>query len=530
MLNYLELQRLIRNPRPLGANDVNQRNPQGGFPQWTRRVFEGISDRTQGSLRRFSEIGAAADFPESPEVGDLYEVTAAVTDPVTALDFENGDIIYWNGTTWRTLRTKISLDNPAQIKGVITVDGDFTSIPVPDERIEGWVYRCPVGNPTPVTDNTVAPPQTFQPGDEFLWIGDGSTNWINLGPGSATALAYDNSGSGLVAANVQDAIDEVAGGSGGGGGIFTFPEILFVGPGSPGAADDADLNTPFVTIQGALDTIGIPADPADFVRRFIVIVATGVYDEDLVVPAGRLIQLLAMGPVVLGDGSQNWYDSATPRNITWNLDDALELVPDKQRPTLILGPALAPIGAGATIHNAYGSEWFVSGSLIPTLLGAAGTNELALTNVRLARGIDGSGAVGAGINTYIDRIQCGRINPVPVPPTTPTESLVINAPSMRLIYAHECLFGLPYGSQGGHVQVQWWNRIIRCNFRDGFTPSGGSISDPELGRAGMYLTEFVGTYTAGGTLPVDGVTNHSIKATGAIGGGAAKTIISDLTP
>jgi len=95
-----------------------------------------------------------------------------------------------------------------EIKGVITADADFATIPAPAERENGWTYRCPAGNPTPVTDNTVAPPQTFQPGDEFFWV-TGGTNWVNLGPGLAKGIGYDNSSTLLAATNVQDAIDQI---------------------------------------------------------------------------------------------------------------------------------------------------------------------------------------------------------------------------------------------------------------------------------------------------------------------------------
>jgi len=518
MLNYLELQRLLRNPRPLGANDVNQRNPQGGFPQWTGRALAGIAGRTQGSLRRFSEIGAAADFPESPEVGDLYEVTAAVTDPVTALDFENGDIIYWNGTTWRTLRTKISLDNPAQIKGVITVDGDFASIPVPDERIEGWVYRCPVGNPTPVTDNTVAPPQTFQPGDEFLWIGDGSTNWINLGPGSATALAYDNSGSGLVATNVQDAIDEVAGGSGGGGGIFTYPTILYVAPGATGAADDADPNTPFVTIQGAVAAIGgPPVDADDQKRRFIVLIASGSYDENVVLPAARFIELLGIGPWILGDGAGADFASTTPRNLTIQTNSDQEFVIDLDgacRPTVVVGTLVT--GDTSSTHTAYAIGGIISGQVLYQATGGSGTTvELHLNHVKVVDDFDATGHLGA-VNVYVyrsffDGAFIGRS-----PGAAPYDA------TTNIIIAESTEFD-------GLITTFEVSRMVHCQIQGGMDYEGFVNYLPPQGLIGCDLA---GTFTnnGSGNIELDTLSNYYFVANAAAAVPAAKTILHSLVP
>lgn len=65
----------------------------------------------------------------------------------------------------------------------------------------------------------------FEADTGFLKIGDGTTAWNSLDyvPVIASQVPYNNISSGLSATNVQDAIDEVAGG-GAGGGINRFAE------------------------------------------------------------------------------------------------------------------------------------------------------------------------------------------------------------------------------------------------------------------------------------------------------------------
>lgn len=63
-------------------------------------------------------------------------------------------------------------------------------------------------------------------------------------PANAAALSYDNTGSGLTASNVQDAIDEIA--QGGGGGSFTEDELWV----NPDTTQDVAENTQ-ITITAA---------------------------------------------------------------------------------------------------------------------------------------------------------------------------------------------------------------------------------------------------------------------------------------
>ncbi|MBD3261342.1 MAG: hypothetical protein GF334_06590, partial [Candidatus Altiarchaeales archaeon] len=76
------------------------------------------------------------------------------------------------------------------------------------------------------------------------------------------------------------------------GGFWVETYEVWVAPNDPTAQDDLILNTPFVTIQGAIDALevhpspggGVWGSPAGSFSRPQVKVATGIYDEDLLIP------------------------------------------------------------------------------------------------------------------------------------------------------------------------------------------------------------------------------------------------------
>lgn len=93
---------------------------------------------------------------------------------------------------------------------------------------------------------------------------------------------------------------------------------VYVDVTSPSKIEDGSAANPFKTIQAALNAR--PAlDPADLQTAFwSVLIAPGVYDEDLVIPSDGGIYLMGTGGpghyVFLGDPL-----GTTPRGITWNL-------------------------------------------------------------------------------------------------------------------------------------------------------------------------------------------------------------------
>jgi pectin methylesterase-like acyl-CoA thioesterase len=86
----------------------------------------------------------------------------------------------------------------------------------------------------------------------------------------------------------------------------------------------------YTTIQSALDAIGNATSAADFQSPKLIVIAGGVYDEDLTIPLGRILTLQAEGTVILGNGLGSNWSSTNTRNITadYNSADILVLVLD----------------------------------------------------------------------------------------------------------------------------------------------------------------------------------------------------------
>ena len=78
------------------------------------------------------------------------------------------------------------------------------------------------------------------------------------------------------------------------GGIYTGGQVIFVDPAHPGAVDDTDVTTPFITIQQAI-TAAVADGMATADPRQILI-ATGTYTEDIT---------LADGATLVGLGTNN---------------------------------------------------------------------------------------------------------------------------------------------------------------------------------------------------------------------------------
>jgi hypothetical protein len=95
-----------------------------------------------------------------------------------------------------------ALTNPLLFKGEITLPADF---PTSEDVVNGWFYEIKAD----VTDDDATKTntgQSFLEGDEIAWNG---TDWTKIGSHTAEGIQYDNTASGLVATNVQEAIDEL---------------------------------------------------------------------------------------------------------------------------------------------------------------------------------------------------------------------------------------------------------------------------------------------------------------------------------
>ena len=224
-------------------------------------------------------------------------------------------------------------------------------------------------------------------------------------------------------ATVTDALNALAGGGGGGGGFWQQDLQVWVAPLDPAAVDDLDVNTPFLTIQAAINALAAwqpPGGPGQLLwgqgplgsyYRAVVNVASGIYDEDLAIPADAFVIFLAWGPVLLGNGLVEYFSSTTKRNVTWTNDQVAEdagshsVGGTRRRPTLAFAAHVdAP---SSSTHSAYTGGWNITGDLF--LNGGvqpSTTVELHLTDTKIVGEIVGTGTPLTGILNCIF-YRCG---------------------------------------------------------------------------------------------------------------------------
>jgi len=151
---------------------------------------------------------------------------------------------------------------------------------------------------------------------------------------------------------------------------------------APQASQDGSAKYPFATIQGCLDAIGAPASAAEEARGSVIEIAPGVYEEDLVIPAGRFV--LRGSNVQLGT-------ALTPRGITYDND-----------PTAVIAalPGLAIIGVDEDP-----TSFIITGDIVWSDTGAGQQAVLLLKDVDLSGDLDGSA------KTSVDNIlRCDDVN------------------------------------------------------------------------------------------------------------------------
>lgn len=115
--------------------------------------------------------------------------------------------------------------------------------------------------------------------DDILQYDLASTKWKPVSTFSASKTSFANAGTGLVATDVQAAIVETLGRVFDAP-IYASPRTVYVDPQHPFAADDADINTPFVTIMGAINAVTASGAPA---VKTTIMIAAGVYAENIVI-------------------------------------------------------------------------------------------------------------------------------------------------------------------------------------------------------------------------------------------------------
>ena len=262
------------------------------------------------------------------------------------------------------------------------------------------------------------------------------------------------------------AVNTSGGGGGGSGGFFSAPSFYaptYVDPHHPDAADDNDLGTPFLTLSGMITGYtnnNVWGSVAGCYARPVCYVSSGMYDEDITIPADAFLEIVGMGPVTLGDGAGLYFTSTTPRSITWinnqETEDVGSHAPggNNRRPHLIIGTLTSFMGEGISTHTQYATGFTISGDLLfQGGIFPSTTCELHLNGVRLCGMIDVTPVTpGAGIrNGYFQNCRFDS-------------NLLYSG--LNLVQSFQCKYD-------GDVSAGNYSRIVRSYFGGNVTFTGG---------------------------------------------------------
>lgn len=254
---------------------------------------------------------------------------------------------------------------------------------------------------------------------------------------------------------------------------------------------------PCLGIQQSLTNIGDAVTAADVKKPIVVFIGGGTYDEDLTMPNGRIITLVALGTVVLGNGAGSNWASTNSRSVTQTFNTAALQGSD-------IKPALSFVSiTDADMTSTFIAEsggFYISGNL--NITGDGVTNTLNTYNLKLAGNLVHT---DASLTNWQSRktLIAGTV--------TTTGNLVLER-------AYDSRFN-------SLVSVNAYNMVHNCNFAAGMTVQ--SIQQNLLPN-GMFNTNFSGTFTGpASSLRLDAASNYYfVKNSAALGGSATKELIS----
>lgn len=252
----------------------------------------------------------------------------------------------------------------------------------------------------------------------------------------------------------------------------------------------------YTTIQAALNAIGNSTSSADSASPKLVSIAGGVYDEDLVIPLGRILTLQAEGTVILGNGAGSNWSSTNSRSISADYNTA-DVFTSGVRPALNL---IALPGSDATsTFIAHAGVWNISGGI--TLTGAL-TRSLNLSSVKI-NGILADASAG------LTNLQAYR-------------SLFIGAVNMGAVAILERCYDCEFDAL---LTVNSFNAILNSEIKAGMTVTANSNTLPP---SGMFFTTFTGTFTGpASSLKLDLTSDYFFRTNSAsLGGSATKVLLA----
>lgn len=146
--------------------------------------------------------------------------------------------------------------------------------------------------------------------------------------------------------------------------------IIWADSSAPGPGTGTPFD-PYNSLQAAIDaatnsplavTFGMRA------RCIILIAGNSSFNEDIVIPPARHVQLLGIGPWELGDSSLANFASSVPRNVTIQTSQAAENVYLVQGPAFVARPVTVigtfDNGTSVSTHTNYTDGAIISGSVI----------------------------------------------------------------------------------------------------------------------------------------------------------------------
>jgi hypothetical protein len=240
--------------------------------------------------------------------------------------------------------------------------------------------------------------------------------------------------------------------------------ILFVDANTTSGFQNGSIHHPYSTIQAALNTIVPPTNIAGRAMGYTILIASGIYPEDLTITSNNnVIELVALGPVFL----LKQVDPFTTTNVTINFVATALVDPAAQIGDSVLFSSLASdvffndlsVNAIATAGNfeITGTLFINDTSSVPNV-----TNAVSYKG-SIISGINGTGS------TKVNRLEL-------------TSGFVfdLNAPN-SVINARDSLIGNMTALSYGVINSSQIGNITITQAPSTFTPSGAGIYSSPIG-------------------------------------------------
>ncbi|MDP1880180.1 MAG: hypothetical protein Q8K60_04500 [Parachlamydiaceae bacterium] len=303
---------------------------------------------------------------------------------------------------------------------------------------------------------------------------------------------------------------------------------IFVDVNTTSTTQDGSITNPYSSIQTALNTITPGTTVNGKLRTVTLLIASGIYPENLVINSNNnQIELVALGSVYIVNFMT---PSVDPRSVTINF--LATTVPD---PSLGFGDMVSftDLNSSFFYKNAQSGEIGQTGQFLIT--GTLFINDLSTATtapnlVSYRGGIIGIPLGGGSPTTSIDGTGSTRLHFLNLDNASIVSSL--NDP-FAVINARDTLFG----GNSPSVVVNSYGLIYYSAISNGMTIA--TVPGLLAGRgSGIYSSDLSGTYTYTGPVPAapnlpwlfDGATNYWRKQNGAVVNIAEVEVLFDGTP